>query len=85
MYFSALQLELYIEQDEYIAELSDAAGVRVVIHNQTQMPFPEDEGFTISPGSQANMGLERVSIYLYLTLQEVTLSSSENPFAGIDL
>jgi len=39
----------------------DTAGVRVVVHSATYMPFPEDEGVTVSPGHSTSIGLQMVS------------------------
>ena len=58
--FAGLSLELYIEQDEYIAGLSDGAGIRVVLHNNTYMPFPEDNGVSIMPGTKTSIGIRKV-------------------------
>ncbi|KAI0240785.1 hypothetical protein LSAT2_008410 [Lamellibrachia satsuma] len=54
-----LSLKLFVEQFEYLESLSDAAGVRLVVHNQTSMPFPEDDGISISPGTKTFVGLRR--------------------------
>ncbi|KAI0207077.1 Degenerin unc-8 [Lamellibrachia satsuma] len=54
-----LSLKLFVEQFEYLESLSDAAGVRLVVHNQTSMPFPEDDGISISPGTKMFVGLRR--------------------------
>ncbi|KAI0240232.1 Amiloride-sensitive sodium channel subunit alpha [Lamellibrachia satsuma] len=53
---------MYIEQDEYSAALSDAAGVRLIVHNQTEMPFPEDTGFSITPGHKTSVALSKVDV-----------------------
>ena len=55
-------MKLFVEQYEYVKSLSDAAGVRLVVHNQTSMPFPEDDGINISPGTKTFVGLRRVSV-----------------------
>ena len=57
---SGLKLRLFVEQFEYIESLSDAAGVRVVVHNQSMMPFPEDDGFSVSPGTKTTVGIRKV-------------------------
>ncbi len=49
-----------MQQDEYVPGLADAAGIRVVVHNKSDMPFPEDEGFSLAPGTLTYVGLERV-------------------------
>ena len=60
-------MKLFVEQFEYLKSVSDAAGVRLVVHNQTSMPFPEDDGISISPGTKTSVGLRRVSVCsLYL-------------------
>ena len=35
MLIVALQLSLYVNQDEYIPGIADGAGIRLVIHNKT--------------------------------------------------
>ncbi|XP_067664680.1 amiloride-sensitive sodium channel subunit gamma-like [Haliotis asinina] len=57
-----LSLELYLDQDEYIAALSPSAGARVLIHPRNSMPFPEDEGISITPGVSTSVGLRKVDI-----------------------
>ncbi|XP_046554137.1 acid-sensing ion channel 2-like [Haliotis rubra] len=57
-----LSLELYLDQDEYIAALSPSAGARVLIHPRNSMPFPEDEGISIAPGVSTSVGLRKVDI-----------------------
>ncbi|KAI0236559.1 Amiloride-sensitive sodium channel subunit alpha [Lamellibrachia satsuma] len=54
-----LSMRLFVEQFEYVESLSDAAGVILVVHNQTSMPFPEDDGISISPGTKTFIGLIR--------------------------
>jgi len=52
---------LNVNQDEYISEGDDAAGMRLVIHQAQRMPFPEDEGLAINPGQTTSIGLRRVT------------------------
>lgn len=51
-----------IDQDDYVKEVGDTAGIRMVTHPQTRMPFPEDEGITISPGHSTSIGLRQVGM-----------------------
>ena len=53
-------MRLFVEQFEYIESLSDSAGVRVVVHNQSMMPFPEDDGFSVNPGTKTAVGIRMV-------------------------
>ena len=49
-----------VNQDEYLSEGDDAAGMRLVIHQTQRMPFPEDEGLAINPGQTTSIGLRQV-------------------------
>ena len=59
---SGLRLAFNIEQDEYVGTLPHKAGVRVVIHPQNSMPFPEDVGINIGPGLSTAVGLRKVRL-----------------------
>ncbi|KAK2164455.1 hypothetical protein LSH36_63g05070 [Paralvinella palmiformis] len=58
----SLQLILNIDQDEYIKETGDTAGARLVVHTQNSMPFPEDEGITVTPGQATSIGVKQLRI-----------------------
>ncbi|XP_071488657.1 acid-sensing ion channel 1C-like [Diadema antillarum] len=57
-----LSLELYIDQSEYISTIQPSAGIRLLIHNQHEMPFPEDQGINLAPGAHTSVGLSLVDI-----------------------
>ncbi|XP_077988550.1 epithelial sodium channel subunit alpha-like [Glandiceps talaboti] len=57
-----LSLELYIEQSEYMVGTTESAGVRVLIHHQDRMPFPEDDGFSVAPGHAFSVGVRQMEI-----------------------
>ncbi len=59
---SGLTLELFIEQDEYVPELTENAGIRVTVHHQHAVPFPEDDGFLVSADYMTMLGLTMVSV-----------------------
>ncbi|XP_028418268.1 amiloride-sensitive sodium channel subunit alpha-like [Dendronephthya gigantea] len=54
-----LVLQLDIEENEYIGELSNEAGVRVVLHEQGVMHFPYEEGFSVAPGMATSVGITK--------------------------
>ncbi|XP_028408122.1 amiloride-sensitive sodium channel subunit gamma-like [Dendronephthya gigantea] len=54
-----LVLKLDIEENEYVGELTEEAGVRVVLHEQGVMRFPFEEGFSVAPGMATSVGLTR--------------------------
>eukprot|EP00057_Strongylocentrotus_purpuratus_P023580 XP_011678054.1 PREDICTED: amiloride-sensitive sodium channel subunit gamma-2 isoform X4 [Strongylocentrotus purpuratus] len=55
-----LSLELYIQQSEYISDLQPSAGLRLLVHDQNEMPFPEDRGINLAPGAHTSVGLSLV-------------------------
>ena len=56
-----LRLSLFIDQNNY-SELSTDAGVQVVVHDVTQMPFPDEDGVSVPPGLSAFVGIKLVSV-----------------------
>ncbi|XP_069139079.1 acid-sensing ion channel 1A-like [Argopecten irradians] len=57
-----LTMELYLEQDEYVGSLAPDAGIRLTIHNQTAMPFPEENGINLAPGFKTGIALKLTEI-----------------------
>ncbi|KAG8439328.1 hypothetical protein GDO86_005523 [Hymenochirus boettgeri] len=57
-----LTMEVFIEQNEYISSLSTSAGLRVVLHGQGTIPFPEDEGVNVPPGQESDIGVVKVHV-----------------------
>ncbi|CAB4011245.1 Amiloride-sensitive sodium channel subunit alpha, partial [Paramuricea clavata] len=55
----SLTLDLFIEQGQYIQELSEEAGVKVVIIESNQHPFPYQEGLAVSPGAATAIALRK--------------------------
>ena len=49
-----------VRQHDYTAQSGDTAAIRIVIHPQRRMPFPEDEGVNISPGFSTSIGIKQV-------------------------
>ena len=60
--FQGLTLDLFIEQDEYIKQLSEEAGVKVVIVDSNKHPFPFQEGVAVSPGAATAIALRKVRV-----------------------
>ncbi|XP_013398048.1 degenerin-like protein unc-105 [Lingula anatina] len=60
-----LSLTFNIEQSEYVGDLTQTAGVRVLVHDQDVMPFPEDQGFLAAPGEMTFVGIKMVEIDRY--------------------
>lgn len=59
IYYKGLSLDLNIEQEEYVDELTDEAGAIIVVHNARQMPFPYDEGITVPPGFSSSIAIRK--------------------------
>ncbi|XP_058861193.1 amiloride-sensitive sodium channel subunit gamma-like [Acipenser ruthenus] len=57
-----LHLELFIQQIEYVKDVTHSAGIRLLVHNHAASPFPEDEGVNIPPGTETDIGMMKVLI-----------------------
>ena len=55
-----LKLTLDIQVDQYIVDLAENAGIRLLIHNPNNMPFIEDEGLSLAPGRANLIGVRKV-------------------------
>ena len=53
-------MELNIEQSEYVGSFTEEAGIRVAISNSGEMPFPLEQGLSVSPGFATSIGLRKV-------------------------
>ena len=58
---AGLNLELNIEQDEYLGSFAPEAGARLDITNQGYMPFPFERGLSLAPGFATAIGLRKVN------------------------
>ena len=57
-----------VEQEEYIADMTTVAGVRILVHDQKRTPFPEEDGINIPLGFSTSIGMRMVNDYLYTYL-----------------
>ncbi|XP_061194679.1 FMRFamide-activated amiloride-sensitive sodium channel-like [Saccostrea echinata] len=57
-----LQLILQVEKFELLNDLFDGTGFRLVIHEPGTFPFPQKEGYTISPGYETTIGMRMVRV-----------------------
>lgn len=51
-----------IDQDEYVAWGNEAAGVRIVVHDQSNMPYPDDLGILGKTGMLTSIHISRVCV-----------------------
>ena len=58
-----LHMIVNIDQDNYSESIGDTSGLRIVIHHQKQMPFPEDCGITINPGEVTSISIKQVRMH----------------------
>lgn len=55
-----LVLEMNVEQNEYLGDLTQDAGIRVQIEDKGKVPFPYEKGFSVGPGSATSVGIRKV-------------------------
>lgn len=61
-YFYGLQLEIFIGDIDYTADILKSSGYRIMINNQTHKPFISD-GLDIAPGINTNIVINRLYNY----------------------
>ena len=63
MFFSltGLNLEINIEQDDYLGHFTPEAGIKLDISNQGYMPFPLEKGLRLPVGFASTIGLRKVN------------------------
>ncbi|KAF6030840.1 SCNN1D [Bugula neritina] len=54
-----LVMLLNIQQYEYVPYLTEASGVKILIHDPEEMPFPEDGGITVAPNTRTRLAVKR--------------------------
>ena len=57
--------------------MNHAAGVRVLVHDQNAMPFPEDSAISVPTGQETFIGVNRVCFTFYLTCCGLTCPCSK--------
>jgi hypothetical protein len=55
-------LELNTEQHEYVGQLTQEAGIRVLISKQGEMFSPLERGISMSPGYSTSAGIRQVNV-----------------------
>ena len=76
MVFTAgLNLELNIEQEDYIGVLTPEAGIRMDISAQGEMPFPLERGVSLAPGYATMIGLRKVGTTITQSTKKAQLVS----------
>lgn len=55
-------MELNIEQSEYLGQFIEEAGIKIAISNSGEMPFPLEQGLSVSPGFATSIGLRKVRL-----------------------
>ena len=55
-------MEFYVEQNEYIAALSESAGIRLTVNDRTAPAFPKAEGLQLPPGMLTAISIRKVII-----------------------
>ncbi|XP_067948260.1 acid-sensing ion channel 1A-like isoform X2 [Watersipora subatra] len=58
---SGLSFVIFVEQYEYIPVLTPAVGALIVVHNQSVMPFPDQNGISVTAQTLVNIGIRKVS------------------------
>ena len=63
--FEGLKMVLNTESEKHLRTLTEAQGVRVLVHRSTEMPFPDQSGLTLPSGMEGMVGITVVRLCLY--------------------
>ena len=89
---SALYLGLVVvlntDQSEYVPVVTDMAGTHVLVHDPREMPFPEDVGVYVAPGTNTGIGIRKVWLWFleipFLLAEVYTVKSCLSKMANVD-
>ena len=65
-----------VDQTQYIGDLTESAGMKVLVHNANHMPFPEDQGVTVAPGELTSIGVLLVGWLMLYICSEISLKTA---------
>ena len=59
---TGLSMEIFLDQAQYVTDLTEGAGIRLVVHGRSSFPFPEVFGINVSPGKLTALSVLRVGV-----------------------
>ena len=59
---NGLQLQLKVNQSDYIATYAGDAGIKIAVHPQSEPPLPDDLGIAVPPGNNAFISFTKRSV-----------------------
>ncbi|XP_059164385.1 FMRFamide-activated amiloride-sensitive sodium channel-like [Physella acuta] len=57
-----LELVLHLETEEYVPYFTTNNGIRVVVHEPNSLPFPDENGLSVMPGTNTFIGIKQVNV-----------------------
>ena len=69
-----LSLYVNLEQYNYVPFMTEASGLRVLVHDRYSMPFPRDVGYDIAPNTLTRMRIHRVGECIYFLAGSVQMA-----------
>ena len=59
---NGLQLELKVNEDDYIATFGGDAGIKIAVHPQSEPPLPDELGIAVPPGNNAFISFKKRTV-----------------------
>lgn len=78
-----LSLILYMDKEEYLKQISEGYGARVLVHDKDTYPYPLEEGFFVPSSSETQIGLRMVRYLIIFSIAGGLLD--EIVFCGISM
>lgn len=76
-----LSLILYMDKEEYLKQISEGYGARVLVHDKDTYPYPLEEGFFVPSSSETQIGLRMVRYLIIFSIAGGLID--EIDFSGI--
>ena len=65
----ALSLLIDVQPEEYYGPFSyEATGIKVIVHEQDELPEVESSGLDVSPGYNTNIRIKRNKVMIHLCI-----------------
>ena len=69
-------MRLNIEQYEYMVGPNPGAGIKLLIHENTEVPLVRDLGNAIPPGTHAYVGIQIVQVSIHVSIHAADVTKN---------
>ena len=74
---------LNLEPYQYMTDVTNATGVRVVVHSNDTAPRASERGITVAAGTRAQIGVRRSETQYLSDCYPADTAGEKNPYTGM--